>query len=62
MLTKQQSTKALQQVLQSITLPKLTKKDQTLFLKRLDEHFPPLVEKLYELYGGHYDFSFICKN
>ncbi|HGF7528262.1 TPA: amylosucrase [Vibrio cholerae] len=56
MLTKQQSTKALQQVLQSITLPKLTKKDQTLFLKRLDEHFPPLVEKLYELYGGHYDF------
>lgn len=56
MLTKKQTTKALQQVLQSITLPKLTKKDQTLFLKRLDEHFPPLVEKLYDLYGDHYDF------
>ncbi len=58
MLTKQQSEKALKQVLQSVSLPKLTKKDQAIFTKRLETHFPALVEKLYELYGEHYDFFY----
>ena len=56
MLTLQQAEKALAQVLDSIELPKLTKKDEQAFLKRLDEHFPALVIKLHQLYGERYDF------
>ena len=56
MLTTQQAEKALSQVLDSIELPKLTKKDEQAFLKRLEQHFPALVSKLHQLYGERYDF------
>ncbi|MDV5172161.1 alpha-amylase family glycosyl hydrolase [Photobacterium rosenbergii] len=58
MLTLQQAEKALAKVLDSIELPKLTKKDEQAFLKRLGEHFPALVIKLHQLYGERYDFFF----
>jgi amylosucrase len=58
MLTTQQSEKALQQVMQSIELPKLSKKDQVTFTRRLDQHLPTLISQLHELYGERYDFFF----
>ncbi|RKF17958.1 amylosucrase [Alginatibacterium sediminis] len=56
MLTFAQGHKALHQVLNTIELPKLSKKDEAIFLKRLEQHFPKLAQNLYELYGDHYDF------
>ncbi|WP_238322233.1 alpha-amylase family glycosyl hydrolase [Vibrio mexicanus] len=56
MLTQQQTEKALNQVLDSIELPKLTKKDEKVFLERLEHHFPSLVGQLHTLYGERYDF------
>ncbi|GAM74534.1 sucrose phosphorylase [Vibrio ishigakensis] len=53
-----QAQRALTQVLESVTLPKLTKKDQQVFEKRLEQTFPSLVSKLYQLYGEQYDFFF----
>ncbi|WP_117234352.1 alpha-amylase family protein [Vibrio maerlii] len=58
MLTHQQGQKALKQVLESIELPKLTKKDNVVFQKRLEQYFPPLAQKLHELYGHQYDFFY----
>ncbi|WP_394150031.1 alpha-amylase family protein [Vibrio maritimus] len=62
MLTELQSQKALKQVLDSVELPKLTKKDEKVFLERLQKHFPPLVAKLHELYGDRYDFFLHLQN
>ncbi|WP_295894074.1 alpha-amylase family protein [uncultured Vibrio sp.] len=56
MLTQQQTEKALRQVLDSIELPRLTKKDEKLFLDRLSAYFPSLVGQLHTLYGERYDF------
>ncbi|GAM66741.1 sucrose phosphorylase [Vibrio sp. JCM 19236] len=53
-----QAQRALTQVLESVTLPKLTKKDQQVFEKRLEQTFPSLVSKLHQLYGEQYDFFF----
>ncbi|WED24451.1 alpha-amylase family protein [Vibrio sp. JC009] len=50
--------KALVKVLSSVELPRLTKKDEKDFLLRLEQHFPDLFDKLYELYGEKYDFFF----
>ncbi len=58
MLTELQAQKALQQVLDSVELPKLSKKDEKVFLERLTEHFCPMVVKLHSLYGERYDFFF----
>lgn len=58
MLTKLKAQKALRQILDSVELPKQTKKDEKVFLQRLEQHFPALLVKLYELYGDHYDFFF----
>ncbi len=58
MLTHQQGQKALKQVLESIELPKLTKKDNVVFQQRLEQCFPPLAQKLHELYGQQYDFFY----
>lgn len=58
MLSKPLSEKALKQVLSSVSLPKLTKKDEKLFLTRLEQHFPELVSKLHDLYADKYDFFF----
>ncbi|WP_333913244.1 amylosucrase [Vibrio coralliirubri] len=56
MLTEQQAHKALHQVLESVDLPKLTKKDEKVFLERLEQYFPSLTIKLHALYGERYDF------
>jgi amylosucrase len=58
MLTKQQSEKAVQQVLQSVELPKLSKKDQATLIRRLEQHLPTLISQLHDLYGERYDFFF----
>lgn len=58
MLSKSLSEKALKQVLSSINLPKLNKKEEKLFLERLEQHFPALVSKLHHLYADKYDFFF----
>lgn len=58
MLTKLNAQKALRQILDSVELPKQTKKDEKVFLQRIEQHFPALLVKLYELYGDHYDFFF----
>lgn len=56
MLTEQHAQKALSQVLDSVELPKLTKKDEKVFLERLEQFFPSLIIKLHQLYGERYDF------
>ncbi|CAH1526918.1 Amylosucrase [Vibrio owensii] len=56
MLNERQTQQALQQVLDSVELPKLTKKDEKVFLERLAQHFPSLVGQLHSLYGERYDF------
>ena len=58
MLTELQTQRALQQVLSSVELPKLSQKDENEFLRRLTQHFPSLVRLLYTLYGERYDFFF----
>ncbi|USD63061.1 alpha-glucosidase C-terminal domain-containing protein [Vibrio sp. SCSIO 43140] len=58
MLTESKARKALRQILDSVELPRLTKKDEKVFLARLERHFPNLLSKLHDLYGGHYDFFF----
>lgn len=58
MLTSKQANQALERVLSSTTLPKMGKRDESKFLQRLAEHFPPLVSKMYELYGDQYDFFY----
>ncbi len=50
------SQRALKQVMDSITLPKLTKKDEKELYGRLEQHFPALFEHYYALYGTRYDF------
>ncbi|WP_240206410.1 alpha-amylase family protein [Vibrio sp. CyArs1] len=50
------SQRALKQVMDSITLPKLTKKDEQCLYGRLEQHFPALFEHYYALYGSRYDF------
>ncbi|MCY9873039.1 alpha-amylase family protein [Vibrio barjaei] len=50
------SQRALKQVMGSITLPKLTKKDEKELYGRLELHFPALFEHYYALYGSRYDF------
>lgn len=50
------SQRALKQVIDSITLPKLTKKDEKELHRRLEQHFPALFERYYALYGSRYDF------
>ncbi|MDN3685239.1 hypothetical protein QW180_23235 [Vibrio sinaloensis] len=63
MLNELQTKQALQQVLDSVELPKLTKKDEKVFLERLAQHFPSLIGQLHTLYGERYDFFFcICKS
>lgn len=58
MLSPKQANKALEQVLETITLPKLTKLDERLFRARLKQHFPVLVTKLHHLYSDQYDFFY----
>ncbi len=62
MLTEQQTQKALRQVLDSVVLPKLSKKDEKVFLARLEAHFPALISKLHDLYGEQYDFFLHLQN
>ncbi|WP_375748173.1 alpha-amylase family protein [Vibrio sp. HN007] len=52
------AAKALNKVLSTIELPKLTKKDEKVFHERLRQNFPSLFEKLYQLYGENYDFFY----
>ncbi|WP_036823894.1 alpha-amylase family glycosyl hydrolase, partial [Photobacterium sanctipauli] len=44
--------------LESVELPKLTKKDEKVFIQRLEQSFPLLVSQLHQLYGDRYDFFF----
>ncbi|NRF31095.1 alpha-amylase family protein [Vibrio coralliilyticus] len=62
MLNELQTKQALQQVLDSVELPKLTKKDEKVFLERLAQHFPSLVGQLHTLYGERYDFFLHLQN
>ncbi|MGL6314140.1 alpha-amylase family protein [Vibrio sp. WXL103] len=62
MLTDKDAPKALAQVLNSIELPKLSKRDEKVFRQRLERHFPALLVKLYELYGRQYDFFLHVQN
>lgn len=62
MLNELQTKQALQQVLYSVELPKLTKKDEKVFLERLAQHFPSLVGQLHTLYGERYDFFLHLQN
>ncbi|PJC87260.1 amylosucrase [Vibrio sp. HA2012] len=50
--------KALALILESVELPKLTKKDEKEFHKRLELHFPALIRNLHQLYGERYDFFY----
>lgn len=50
------AARTLEILLNSIELPKLSKKDEKVFLHRLDQHFPALAERLFELYGDRYEF------
>lgn len=56
MLSQDQGKRALRQALESVQLTKLSKKDEKIFLQRLDHYFPQLVIKLHHLYGDQYDF------
>lgn len=58
MLTLDQSRQALNKVLKTTELPKLSKKDNVVFQQRLEQYFPALVQKLHDLYGDHYDFFY----
>ena len=58
MMSDKMAEKALRQLLESIELPKLSKKDERVFTKRLEQHFPELVKKLHHLYGERYDFFY----
>ncbi len=58
MLSLEKSQQALKKVLKTIELPMLSKTDNVVFVKRLKQHFPPLVQKLHELYGDQYDFFY----
>lgn len=58
MLSNKLGRKALRQVLESVELPTLSKKDEKIFLARLDKHGPELVNKLHQLYGEKYDFFY----
>ncbi|MCG9677534.1 alpha-amylase family protein [Vibrio sp. Isolate24] len=62
MLNEKQTQQALQQVLDSVELPKFTKKDEKVFLERLAQHFPSLVGQLHTLYGERYDFFLHLQN
>lgn len=53
-----ESQRTLKRILENIDLPKLTKKDEALFLSRLDKNFPTLFARLFHLYGDKYDFFY----
>lgn len=56
------SHKALKQVLSSIEMPKLPKKDEKMLYQRLEQHFPVLFELYHQLYGDRYDFFLHLQN
>jgi amylosucrase len=58
---EQKGKKALDLVLESVDLPKLTKKDEKEFHNRLEQHFPDLIAKLHQLYGERYDFFYYAQ-
>ncbi|ORT49593.1 amylosucrase [Vibrio sp. qd031] len=53
---QQPSNHRLSDVLAAIELPKMSKKDNVVFMERLNNHFPELAQNLHLLYGEHKDF------
>lgn len=57
---QQRSKSRLKDACYTIVLEKLhhlKSKDNSVFLKRFEAHFDPLISSLYEIYGDQYDFS-----
>jgi amylosucrase len=48
----------LKRILQHLDMSGLSQAQQKLFIERLNEHFPALFEKYYEVYGWQYDFFY----
>jgi amylosucrase len=53
-----ESKRSLSRIVKALDLSSLSRTEQSLFLKRLEESFPSLFELLYEIYGHRYDYYF----
>lgn len=53
-----QSKRSQLRILEKLDLNRLNKTQQSIFLNRLDTHFPDLFTTYYEIYGWQYDFFY----
>ncbi|MGS2719140.1 amylosucrase [Paraglaciecola aestuariivivens] len=61
MNVKMEGKRTLERVLAHTDLSELSKKDQQLFIQRLDTNFAGLFELLYQVYGQRYDFYYFVQ-
>lgn len=51
-------SKVVERVLENATLAKMSKRQRDVFEERLNQYLPSLADKLFQLYGGSYDYFY----